>query len=399
LEKLASIYKEKKQNKSYEIIARKLQKEREKKKKSKTTASLPDEIEELALKKKIDESLPPKDPKKSGDIPPDVESIAPEIEIHDSEAPKPEGAEPEDREPEKAVVEILEIESAPPGLKEETAEDKITLNLDKADRLIQQGLIRNARRILEELKEKFPEDARIDEKIEELGALATQVKEEEIIDQDEMPPAKDTEIFEGSEKLTSAELFADTDIVPLVSQEIGEKRYFDLSQQLEEELEAIKHIFFQQTRGDTTVVEKELSAIVSEFKIKVDNKIGAADLEARYNLGIAYLEQDLIDEAIKEFMLSSQDEKWEMESFTNLGECYKRLNEYGEAIKWYEKAMKLVGADSIQAYALKYEIASLYEAKKESEKALRLFGEVLEWNPEYGDVTSRIKSIEKQAAK
>jgi len=97
-------------------------------------------------------------------------------------------------------------------------------------------------------------------------------------------------------------------------------------------------------------------------------------------------------------MLAQQDQKWEMESFTNLGECYKRKNEFSEAIKWYEKALQLVSGESIQAYALKYEIASLYEAKKESDKALLLFGEVLEWNPEYGDVTARIKQIESQAA-
>jgi tetratricopeptide (TPR) repeat protein len=306
-----------------------------------------------------------------------------------SETVEPEEAEPEIGEPEPAIAEAAE----------ETPADFIATNLEKADRLIHQGLIRNAKRILEDLKMKFPDDTQISEKIKELGAIASQVKEEEIIEHVEKVAEKDTELFEGGEKLTSAEIFADTDIVPLVSLETGEKRYFDLSHQLEEELEAIKQIFYQQTRGDTTVVEKELSSIVSDFKIKVDEKIGTADLEARYNLGIAYLEQDLIDDAIKEFMLASQDEKWEMESFTSLGECHKRKNEFSEAIKWYEKALKLVRAESIQAYALKYEIASLYEAKNESDKALLLFSEVLEWNPEYGDVTARIKSIEKQASK
>ena len=143
---------------------------------------------------------------------------------------------------------------------------------------------------------------------------------------------------------------------------------------------------------------KLASSIVSDFKLKVDDKIGTADLEMRYNLGIAYLEQDLINDAIKEFMLSAQDEKWEMESLTNLGECHKRKNEFDQAIKWFEKALKLVVGETIQAYALKYEIASLYEAKNESDKALQLFGEVFAWNPDYGDVSTRIKTIENQAS-
>ena len=368
LEKLANIFKEKKQNKSYEIVVRRLQKRYKKKNMAEKIASLEEEIAGIQPEKKKDKPIP-------SDV-----SIEP--------------AEPEASEPE-----IVEPEPATPEAAEETIDEMITMNLEKADRFIQQGLIRNARRILEDLKARSPNDERIDEKIKELGALAFQAKEGESVEQVEKIAEKDTELFEGGEKLTSAEIFADTDIVPLVSQEIGEKRYFDLSHQLEEELEAIRHIFYQQARGDTTYVEKELSAIVSDFKIKVDEKIGTADMEARYNLGIAYLEQDLLDDAIKEFILASKDEKWELESFTNLGECYKRQNDFSEAIKWYEKAMKLVGVDSVQSYALKYEIASLYEAKKESDKALRLFGEVMEWNPDYGDVITRIKSIEKQAAK
>jgi tetratricopeptide (TPR) repeat protein len=393
LEKLAGIYKEKKQNKSYEIVARKLQKEIEKKTGAKKSDSIEEKIAELVPKKQKEKSVPQEKPKKSPEIGLS-ETESEKAEPVQSETPRPERIEPDKPKPGEDEPEIVEIEPVPQDSKDEPDEETISLNFEKADRLIQQGLIRNARRILEDLKENYPDDDRVEDKIKELGALASQVKEEGVIGQEEASPPKDTPLFQGSEKLTSAEIFADTDIVPLVSQETGEKKYFDLSQQLEEELEAIKHIFYQQTRGDTTVVEKELSAIVSDFKIKVDEKIGAADLEARYNLGIAYLEQDLIDEAIKEFKLSSQDEKWEMESFTNLGECYKRLSEYGEAIKWYEKALKLVGTDSIQAYALKYEIASLYEAKEEWGKALQLFSEVLDWNPEYGDVTSRIKSLE-----
>ncbi len=368
LEKLAHIYREKNQKKSYEIVAHRLMKEYQKKKMKDKIAALEEELPDFQPEEKKVEPIP--------------------LEVSS-----------ETVEPEESETEIVESEPAISEAAEEIPDDFIAIKLEKADQLIHQGLIRNAKRILEDLKVKFPDDTQINEKIKELGAIASQVKEEEIIEQVEKVAEKDTELFEGGEKLTSAEIFADTDIVPLVSQETDEKKYFDLSHQLEEELEAIKQIFYQQTRGDTTVVEKELSSIVSDFKIKVDEKIGTADLEARYNLGIAYLEQDLIDDAIKEFMLASQDEKWEVETFTNLGECHKRKNEFSEAIIWYEKAMKLVRAESIQAYALKYEIASLYEAKNESDKALLLFSEVLEWNPEYGDVTARIKSIEKQASK
>jgi tetratricopeptide (TPR) repeat protein len=428
LEMLASIYREKNQKKNFEIVARRLKKEYKKKEMDSKIGALEIELPDLQIKQEKGEPISVETPSEAVEpekiepekIEPEKvepEKIEPEKvepekvepekiepEKIEPEKAKPEEAEPEEAkpdeiEPEEAEQEIAEPEPAVSDVVEETPVDFIAANLEEANQLIDRGLIRNAKRILEDLKMKFPDDKQIDEKIKELKAITTQVKEDEIVEQVEKIVEKDAELFEGGEKLTSAEIFADTDIVPLVSQEMGERRYFDLSHRLEEEMEAIKHIFYQQTRGDTTVVEKKLSAIVSDFKIKVDEKIGSVDLEARYNLGIAYLEQDLIDDAIKEFMLSAQDEKWEMESLTNLGECHKRKNEFNQAIKWYEKALKLVVGETVQAYALKYEIASLYEANKESDKALQLFGEVFEWNPDYGDVSSRIKTIENQASK
>lgn len=427
LEKLAGIYREKKQKKSFEIVAQRLMKEYKKNEMEAKMKSLGEEVPGLLPEEKeeppekeeekavpeeeaepreeaVEEKPSEAEPLAMGESFEQVEPETPEPEAPELEVPEPETTESETTEPEISEPEIAEPEIQEPEIAEsesdkESPDELVKANLEKADLFIQQGLIRNAKKILEDLKTNFPDDAQIAEKIQELGAIASQVKEEEISERVEKTVEKTTELFEGGEKLTSAEIFADTDIVPLVSQEIGEKRYFDLSHQLEEELEAIKHIFYQQTRGDTTVVEKELSQIVSDFKIKVDEKIGSADLEARYNLGIAYLEQDLIDDAIHEFKMASKDEKWEMESCTNLGECYKRKEDFGEAIEWYEKALKLVARNSVQEYVLKYEIASLYEAKEESDKALLLFGEVKEWNPEYGDVTARIESIEKQASK
>lgn len=393
LEKLADIYREKEQKKSLEIVARRLMKVYTSEKMEEKAKSLQTEFPGLEIVEKIPE--PEVEEKKAEP----VEDVEPEAIPQETEeaAAETEDAEPEGVKPEAAEPAEVGLETAEPEEAEKLPDERIATDLEQADQLIRQGLIRNAKKILEELKSSFPDEPRIDQKIQELGAIASQVKETEIGDRIEDTTGEDTERFEGGEKLTSAEIFSDTDIVPLVTPEMGEKKYFDLSPQLEEELKAIKHIFYQQTRGDTTVVEKELSAIVADFNLKVDEKIGTADLEARYNLGIAYLEQDLLDEAIKEFMLASQEEKWEMESFTNLGEAYKRKNQLNEAIKWYEKALELTERESIQSYVLKYEIALLYEANKDFETALQLYGEIMEWNSEYGDVMTRIKNIEKQA--
>jgi tetratricopeptide (TPR) repeat protein len=390
LEKLASIYREKKQKRNFEIVARRIIKEYQKKNLAEKSKRFLGELYEL-FPEKEEYQAQIEDESTLTEIQPEA------VALEDKQASLEEAVSQEEKSmkfPEPAPTE--RVESAEAEIPDEEAKEIVEKELGRADVYIEQGLITKAKKVLEDLRIEFPEENRIQLRLKELEIISSQDHEVDFGESVEKEAEKVKKPSEDGEKLTAAEIFADTDIVPIVTQEqeIGEKKYFDLSAQIDQEMEAIKQIIFQQRRGDTSVVEKELSSIVTEFKKQVDEKVGTADLESRFNLGIAYLEQDLLDEAIKEFMLASQDRTWEMECYTNLGECYKRKNDFNEAIEWYEKAINLVDDDSIQAFALKYEIASLYEAQGESDKALKLFSEVKDWNPEYGDVTARIENLQ-----
>lgn len=293
----------------------------------------------------------------------------------------------------------------------------IEANLAKADLYIEQGLIRNAKRMLENLRLKFPENLKIGQKIDKLKSISSRVKEEEIIKRVEKVSEKETELFgevseaanrglsrrsqeeQMEEKLTAADVFAETDIIPLVYREVSVRKYFDLTEKIDEELEAIKVIFHQQLNGDTASIEKELTDIVSEFRKTVEEKVDKADHESRYNLGVAFMEQELTDEAIEEFKLASQDEKLEVECYSSISLCYRRKGDFQEALKWIEKAQKLSEKESIQFFALKYELASIYEEMNERKKALKVYKEVKEWNAGYRDVNKKIKSLEEKPSK
>ena len=293
----------------------------------------------------------------------------------------------------------------------------IEVNLAKADLYIEQGLIRNAKRILENLRLKFPENLKIGQKIDKLKSISSRVKEEEIIKRVEKVSEKETELFgevseaairglsrrsreeQIEEKLTAADVFAETDIIPLVYREVSVRKYFDLTEKIDEELEAIKVIFHQQHNGNTASIEKELTDIVSEFRKTVEEKVDKADYESRYNLGVAFMEQELTDEAIEEFKLASQDEKLEVECYSSISLCSRRKGDFQEALKWIEKAQKLSEKESIQFFALKYDLASIYEEMNERKKALKVYREVKKWNAGYRMVNEKIKSLEEKPSK
>jgi tetratricopeptide (TPR) repeat protein len=290
------------------------------------------------------------------------------------------------------------------------AKSTIDATLAQAELYVEQGLIRNAKRILENLRIKFPEDSRVLERINILKKTASEVKASEISNRVDQVTRKETHIYGkiadkekettslyrdelGEEKLTSADIFAETDIVPIISEDAGEIKYFDLSNLIENELEAIKTTYSYQIRGDTTVVEKALSDIVSEFRKALEDKVEKEDYESHYNLGIAFLEQGLFDEAIDECKLASNDKALEAECYSVISFCHRQKKDYREALKWLDKAQGVSEKNTDQSFALKYELATLYEEMNEKKKALKVYSEVKNWNPEYRDVSEKIEAL------
>lgn len=328
-------------------------------------------------------------------------------------------------EKEEYRVEFRQLKKDLGIVEDEAGEDASSVQLDEAkstidatiaqaELYVEQGLIRNAKRILENLRIKFPEDPLVLEKITILKKMATEVKASEISSRVDQVTRKESHIFGkiadkeredsslyredvGEEKLTSADIFAETDIVPIVSEDAGEKKYFDLSSMIENELEAIKTTYGFQIRGDTTVVEKALSDIVSDFRKALEDKVGKEDYESHYNLGIAFLEQGLFDEAIDEFKLAANDKALETECYSVISFCHRQKKEYREALKWIDKAQGLSTKDTEQSFALKYELATLYEEMNDMKKALKVLDEVKNWNPDYRDVSEKIDSLKGKA--
>jgi tetratricopeptide (TPR) repeat protein len=289
-------------------------------------------------------------------------------------------------------------------------EEDADILLDKADLYVSQGLIRNARRILENLSHKFPDSARIEAKLKSLEKVKQKIKEEEIPLRVEKVQEIENKIEatpdlaksflsllqdqEGEEKrLTAADIFSDTEILPLPVEEAQGWQYYDLTEKIAEELEMIRNVFSQQLRGDISILEKDLSDIVRDFRAQVRRRIDARDFEARYHLGLAFLEQDLLEEAVEEFLLASKDPGRTLECYSIISKAYRKKGNFEEAIRWLQECLKLVGEGTDLFYALQYELAFLYEEMGDKAKALELYDRVRKWNAHYRDVDQKIKSL------
>jgi pilus assembly protein FimV len=142
-----------------------------------------------------------------------------------------------------------------------------------------------------------------------------------------------------------------------------------------------------------------LSDLFEEFKEEVGEPASEEeDPETHYNLGVAFKEMGLLDEAIGELQKVCKSIErgvpfsQTMQAYTWLANCFVEKGVPLAGVKWYEKALTIPSSDESRT-ALHYDLASAYEAAGDKTSALKHFTEVYGTNIDYRDVTERIKSL------
>lgn len=143
-----------------------------------------------------------------------------------------------------------------------------------------------------------------------------------------------------------------------------------------------------------------LSEIFDQFRSEV-GELGAEDedLETHYNLGIAYREMGLIEEAISEFQKvakgssKGQAFRYAMQCCTLLGLAFMEKGQPAIAATWYERALAMPGLDQESILALRYDLGVAQELAGDMAAARKSFSQVYGMNIDYRDVAERLSSL------
>ncbi len=145
-----------------------------------------------------------------------------------------------------------------------------------------------------------------------------------------------------------------------------------------------------------------LQEVFDEFRAELGEMGGEdEDLETHYNLGIAFREMGLLEEAISEFqkVAKASDKgkafRYAMQCCTLLGLAFMEKGQPGIAAIWYERALHTPGVDAESTLALRYDLGVAQESAGDIEAALKSFSQVYAANIDYRDVADRIASLQK----
>jgi tetratricopeptide (TPR) repeat protein len=138
--------------------------------------------------------------------------------------------------------------------------------------------------------------------------------------------------------------------------------------------------------------EEDIGGVLDKLREKVETEIGEEDLNARYNLGIAFKEMGLYDEAIREFDIANRDPNLYFSSMLMLKDCYESIERFDEALSIINELIEKGGDDKRAELDLLYQKASILDKTGHDEEAKQLYTQIYELDENFRDVAERLKS-------
>jgi tetratricopeptide (TPR) repeat protein len=143
--------------------------------------------------------------------------------------------------------------------------------------------------------------------------------------------------------------------------------------------------------------QADFQEMLKRFKQGVAENVEEEDYESHYDLGVAYKEMGLIDEAVAEFQKALRGTAYRVRTYEALGQCFVEKEQYQVAASVLTRALSLGEGDDHQLVGVLYLLARSTEALNKHTAALDYYQRVFAVDIEFRDVADRISAIERKA--
>jgi len=186
---------------------------------------------------------------------------------------------------------------------------------------------------------------------------------------------------------------ADSDLEPILDAPAGADDDDDLST-ITAALESELFTGDDEPLSPEAESEQSLDDVFAAFRDHVKREVGSEDHRTHYDLGIAYKEMGLVEEAIGEFQTALRSPEFARQASVMLAICHRERHELDQAVTWYRQALEVPGATPEDMSALRYELAEMLLQTGDRNGALSLFRDVMQSDPTYRNVQDRVAELE-----
>lgn len=140
-------------------------------------------------------------------------------------------------------------------------------------------------------------------------------------------------------------------------------------------------------REEESIVKDALTRL----QAKVREEIGESDPDARYNLGIAYKEMGLLDEAAGEFALARQKPELFVGASSLLADILAAKGDFTSAVATLDEVLSSESLTDAEGRDVRYHKAVLLSRDGKDEEAKEIFLSIFEEAPHYRDVATQVE--------
>lgn len=181
----------------------------------------------------------------------------------------------------------------------------------------------------------------------------------------------------------------------------GDDEYVDLNDWLREGEEPLNPRMTGEEEGRSAdTVQTDFSNMLETFKAGVAANVDESDSESHYDLGVAYMEMGLLDEAISQFqkvMVGDATLERRVRAYESLGQCFIEQNEYEVAISSLDGALRESGLSDIKLVGVLYLTGYASERLQRWTDAEHYYRRVFAVDIHFRDVGERLKRAEEMA--
>lgn len=127
--------------------------------------------------------------------------------------------------------------------------------------------------------------------------------------------------------------------------------------------------------------------------VRLETQVPEGDALTHFELGVAYKEMGLYDQARDEFKLAMEEPKLEIKAHMMVARCLMEAGKFSEAATEYKKSLHCQDITKDEEMDLYFELGQLYENLKDKPEALYFYRKVLLWDPKYRNVAQIVDRL------
>ena len=143
--------------------------------------------------------------------------------------------------------------------------------------------------------------------------------------------------------------------------------------------------------------QADFADMLKKFKRGIAENVDEEDHQSHYDLGVAFKEMGLLDEAIAEFQKAMLGTEQRVRTYEALGQCFLERSQFDVAVALLQRALTDGRAGDEQLVGVLYLLGYASEALDRYEDALTYYQRVFAVDIQFRDVAERIRALERVA--